>query len=57
MEVNSLNLGKLPGRFFFLNERPGCEANELCVSRKGGTEGSGWGHPQGTVHIMVTRPG
>ena len=25
-EVNSLNLDKLPGRFFLINERPGYEA-------------------------------
>ena len=31
--------------------------HEFCVSRKGGTGGSGWGHPQGTVHTVAARPG
>ena len=29
----------------------------LCISRKAGTGGSGWGHPQGGVHVAVARLG
>jgi len=29
----------------------------FCISRKGGTEGSGWGHPQGDMHMVATRLG
>ena len=27
------------------------------ISRKGGTEGGGWGHPQGDVHVVDSRLG
>ena len=27
----------------------------FCISRKGGTEGSGWGHPHGAVHMVAAR--
>ena len=27
----------------------------FCVSRKGGTGGGGWGHPQGDVHMVSAR--
>ena len=27
------------------------------MSRKGGTGGGGWGHPQGNIHMMTARPG
>ena len=29
----------------------------FCVSRKGGTGGGGWGHPQGAVHMAAARLG
>ena len=29
----------------------------FCISRKGGTGGGGWGHPQGAVHIVAARLG
>ena len=29
----------------------------FCVSRKGGTGGGGWGHPQGAVHMVAARLG
>ena len=28
-----------------------------CVSRKGGTGGGGWGHPQGDMHLVAVRLG
>ena len=30
-------------------------AGRFCVSRKGGTEGGGWGQPQGAVHMVAAR--
>ena len=32
-------------------------ACRFCVSRKGGTGGSGWGHPQGAVQMAAARLG
>ena len=32
-----------------------CEVHGLCISRKGGTGGGGWGHPQGDVHMVAAR--
>ena len=32
-------------------------ARWFCVSRKGGTGGGGWGHPQGAVHMVAARLG
>ena len=32
-------------------------AHRFCVSRKGGTGGGGWGHPQGAVHMAAARLG
>ena len=32
-------------------------ACRFCVSRKGETEGGGWGHPQGAMHIAAARLG
>ena len=32
-------------------------ACRFCVSRKGGTGGGGWSHPQGAVHMAVARLG
>ena len=32
-------------------------ARRFCVSRKGGTGGGGWGHPQGAMHMAVARLG
>ena len=29
----------------------------FCISRKGGTGGGGWGHPQGAVHMAAARLG
>ena len=29
--------------------------SQFCVNRKGGTGGSGWGHPQGDMHMVVAR--
>ena len=29
----------------------------FCVSRKGGTGGGGWGHPQGGMHMVAARLG
>ena len=29
----------------------------FCVSRKGGTEGGGWGNPQGDMHMVAARLG
>ena len=29
--------------------------DSLCTSRKGGTGGGGWGHPQGDMHMVGTR--
>ena len=31
--------------------------SRFCVSRKGGTGGGGWGHPQGAVHMAAARLG
>ena len=28
-------------------------ARWFCVSRKGGTGGGGWGHPQGDLHMLA----
>ena len=30
---------------------------KFCVSRKGGTGGGGWGHPQDAVHTVAARLG
>ena len=30
-------------------------ACRFCVSRKGGTGGGGWGHPQGDMHTVAAR--
>ena len=30
---------------------------QFCVSRKGGTGGGGWAHPQGDMHMVATRLG
>ena len=30
-------------------------AGRFCISRKGGTEGGGWGEPQGAVHMVAAR--
>ena len=27
--------------------------HRFCVSRKGGTGGGGWGHPQGAMHMVA----
>ena len=32
-------------------------ARRFCVSRKGGTGGGGWGHPQGDMHMVAARLG
>ena len=32
-------------------------AHRCCISRKGGTGGGGWGHPQGAVHMADDRLG
>ena len=32
-------------------------AHRLCVSRKGGTGGGGWDHPEGAVHMAAARLG
>ena len=32
-------------------------ARRFCVSRKGGTGGGGWGHPQDAVHMAAARLG
>ena len=32
-------------------------ARRFCVSRKSGTGGGGWGHPQGAVHVVAARLG
>ena len=32
-------------------------ARRFCVSRKSGTGGGGWGHPQGAVHVLAARLG
>ena len=32
-------------------------ARRFCVSRKGGTGGGGWGHPQGAMYMMIVRLG
>ena len=29
----------------------------FCISRKGGTVGGGWDHPQGAVHMAAARLG
>ena len=29
----------------------------FCISRKGGTGGGGWGHPQGALHMAAARLG
>jgi len=29
----------------------------FCISRKGGTGGGGWGHPQGAMHVVAARLG
>ena len=29
----------------------------FCVSRKGVTEGGGWGHPQGDMHMVAAKLG
>ena len=46
------------------NSCPGCidrlrkrYSHRFCVSRKGGTGGGGWGHPQGDMHMVATRLG
>ena len=36
---------------------PARYARWSCVSRKGGTGGSGWGHPQGDMHMVAARLG
>ena len=32
---------------------PYCALHRFCVSRKGGTGGGEWGHPQGAVHMAA----
>ena len=32
-------------------------ACRFCISRKGGTGGGGWGHPQGAVYMVAARLG
>ena len=32
-------------------------AQRFCISRKDGTGGDGWGHPQGAVHKVAARLG
>ena len=32
-------------------------ANRFCISRKGGTGGDGWDHPQDAVHMAAARLG
>jgi len=32
-------------------------ATGFCVSRKDGTGGGGWGHPQGDMHMVAARLG
>ena len=32
-------------------------AHWFCVTRKGGTGGGAWGHPQGAVHMVAARLG
>ena len=34
-----------------------CYMRRFCVSRKGGTGGGGWGHPQGGMHMVAARLG
>ena len=34
-----------------------CTVHVFCISRKGGTEGGGWGHPQGAVYMAAARLG
>ena len=32
-------------------------AQGFCITRKGGTEGGGWGHPHGDMHMVAARLG
>ena len=32
-------------------------AHRFCISRKGGTGGGGWGHPQDDMHMAAARLG
>ena len=34
-----------------------CAGTQVCVSRKGGTGGGAWGHPQGAVQMVPARFG
>ena len=44
---------------FWLHHTAHCAENtcRFCVSRKDGTGGGGWGHPQGDMHMVAARLG
>ena len=48
--LNPLN-PKLPFGYIILHTA--CYVCWFCVSRKGGTGGDGWGHPQGDMHMVA----
>ena len=47
-----------PKVHFWLHHTARCAClGEICISRKGGTGGGGWSHPQGDMHMVVARLG
>ena len=50
--INPLN----PIVHFWLHHTAHC-VRRFCISRKGGTGGDGWGHPQGDMHMVAARLG